>query len=202
MKYLPTYEQLYEKMSEEKKEYYRCRWGYNCTTTDTNLEEFYDYYYYGSMRPAAFAEDQQHHMLKAVSDHYNISKELLPIHPHCPPSHTSNPEKVENDIISAFNYTFRKNMAIFNQIGVYEIPELKSLSVLESYNTVLDGVINEIDHAEDGYLMDSEQAVYFLKNCSFHDDLLVLDMESSAEYSDKIQNLRTDIQFQKFLYLR
>ena len=58
MKYLPTYEQLYEKMSEEKKEYYRCRWGYNCTTTDTNLEEFYDYYYYGSMRPAAFAEDQ------------------------------------------------------------------------------------------------------------------------------------------------
>ena len=32
-KNLPTYEQLYEKISEEKKAYYKCRWGYNCTTT-------------------------------------------------------------------------------------------------------------------------------------------------------------------------
>ena len=32
-KHLPTYEQLYERISEEKKAYYKCRWGYNCTTT-------------------------------------------------------------------------------------------------------------------------------------------------------------------------
>ena len=141
MKYLPTYEQLYAKMSEEKKEYYKCRWGYNCTTiattTNLTLEESSS-----GLVPGPTAVDKHRHMINAVIAHYNISKELLPIHPHCPPSQTSNPEKVENDIISAFNYTIRKNMAILNQIGIYEIPELKSLSVLESYNTLLDSVIH------------------------------------------------------------
>ena len=130
------------------------------------------------------------HMLSAVSHHYNIAYDHLPVHPHCQPSQTSNPEKVENDIISAFNYTVSKNMAIFNQIGVYEMPEIKSLSVLESYNLLLEDVINEIDQSEDGYLMDSDQAVYFLKNCSLHDELLILNGQSTNEYSENQKQKR------------